>query len=91
MLARIAALACGAALFVSYPTAAQQTRPCERFQNPEVLYDWVSNSSGDKLRTFITRPKNSSGKVPVLSFVGWLSCDSVEYAQAEIAMWKWKA
>ena len=83
MLARMAAVACGMGLFVSYPTAAQQTRPREHFQNAEALYDWVSNSRGDKLRTFMTKPKNSSSKVPVLFFVGWLSCDSVEYAQGE--------
>lgn len=55
----------------------------EHFQNAEVLYDWVSNSRGDRLRTFVTRPRNVQGKVPVLFFVGWLSCDSVEYAQGE--------
>src|SRR5690348_16420421 len=47
------------------------------------MYDWVSNSRGDRLRTFVTRPKKATGKVPVLFFVAWLSCDSVEYAQGE--------
>ena len=55
----------------------------ERFQNSEVLYDWVSNSRGEKLRTFVTRPKNAAGKVPVIFFVGWLSCDSMEYSDGE--------
>jgi len=58
-------------------------RPREKFQNSEVIYDWVSDSHGNRLRTFLTRPKASSGKVPVLFFVGWLSCDSVEYPQGE--------
>jgi pimeloyl-ACP methyl ester carboxylesterase len=44
-----------------------------------VQYDWVSNSRGQRLRTFITRPKGTSGKVAVIFFVGWLSCDSMEY------------
>lgn len=83
MLARMAAIGCGTTLLFFHPTAAQQARPREHFQNAELLYDWVSNSHGDKLRTFITKPKNSGGKVPVLFFVGWLSCDSVEYAQGE--------
>lgn len=83
MLSRIAAVSCGVGLFLSFPVIAQQEAPREHFQNAEVLYDWVSNSREDKLRTFITRPKNSSGRVPVLFFVGWLSCDSVEYAQGE--------
>lgn len=72
-----------AALSLLFSIPAQQSRPREKFRNAEVLYDWVSNSRGDKLRTFITRPKNVSGKVPVLFFVGWLSCDSVEYPQGE--------
>lgn len=83
MLARFPAIYCVIALFTSSLVAAEQARTREHFQNAEVLYDWVSNSRGDKLRTFITRPKNSSGKVPVLFFVGWLSCDSVEYEQGE--------
>jgi hypothetical protein len=44
-----------------------------------VQYDWVSNSRGERLRTFVTRPKGTSSKVPVIFFVGWLSCDSMEY------------
>jgi pimeloyl-ACP methyl ester carboxylesterase len=83
VLARIAAIFCGVALFLPHPIPAQQTRPREHFQNADVLYDWVSNSLGDKLRTFISRPKNTGSRVPVLFFVGWLSCDSVEYPQGE--------
>ena len=60
--------------------AAQTTR--EKFDHATVLYDWVNNSHGDKLRTFVTRPDAASGRVPVIFFVGWLSCDSMEYANA---------
>lgn len=55
----------------------------EKFQNAEVIYDWVKDNRGDKLRTFITRPRAAQGKVPVIFFVGWLSCDSVEYPDGE--------
>src|SRR5216684_5378070 len=51
----------------------------EHFQNADVLYDWVTNSKGEKLRTFVTHPRSATGKVPVIFFVGWLSCDSMEY------------
>jgi uncharacterized protein len=78
------ATACVCATLATTPLAAQQNRPREHFKNVEVLYDWVSNSRGDKLRTFVTRPKNVSGRVPVIFFVGWLSCDSVEYPTAEM-------
>jgi pimeloyl-ACP methyl ester carboxylesterase len=63
-------------------SAFAQTRR-ENFKNAEVTYDWVTDNHGDRLRTFITRPKNATGKVPVVFFVGWLSCDSVEYPSGE--------
>ena len=71
------------ALLVASSTHAQQTRPREHFQNADVVYDWVANSRGDELRTFISHPRNASGKVPVLFFVGWLSCDSIESPKGE--------
>jgi pimeloyl-ACP methyl ester carboxylesterase len=58
-------------------------RPREHFKNAEVTYDWVRDTQGHRLRTFVTQPKNTSGKIPVIFFVGWLSCDSVEYPQGE--------
>ena len=83
MLARATAIFCCSAALLPGSTYAQQSRPREHFQNADVVYDWVSNSRGDKLRTFISRPRNLSGRVPVLFFVGWLSCDSVESPQGE--------
>lgn len=67
------------------PRAAEQTaaRPREHFENAEVIYDWVINKRGDRLRTFITRPNNATAKVPAIFIVGWLSCDSMEYAKGE--------
>jgi pimeloyl-ACP methyl ester carboxylesterase len=62
--------------------ALGQTPPREHFQNAEVIYDWVTNHRGEKLRTFVTRPKTSSVPVPAIFFVGWLSCDSMEYPDA---------
>jgi hypothetical protein len=55
----------------------------EHFQNGDVLYDWVVNSRGERLRTFVTKPKSAAGRVPVIFFVGWLSCDSMEYPTGE--------
>ena len=55
----------------------------EHFQNAEVLYGWAQDSHGERLRTFITRPNRARGKVPAIFFVGWLSCDSMEYADAD--------
>ena len=60
------------------PPAAAVAPPRERFEHADVLYDWVGNSRGDRLRTFVTRPKGATAAVPAIFFVGWLSCDSVE-------------
>jgi len=57
--------------------------PREHFKDAEVMYNWVRDAQGNRLRTFITRPSKASGKLPVIFFVGWLSCDSVEYPRGE--------
>ncbi|MGA8308843.1 MAG: alpha/beta hydrolase [Terriglobales bacterium] len=62
--------------------ALGQTAKREHFQNADVLYDWVTNHRGEKLRTFVTHPKPFTGRVPVIFLVGWLSCDSMEYPDA---------
>ena len=80
----IASISLSAALSIAPPLClAQQPPQREHLANAEVLYDWVSNSRGDKLRTFVTRPKNVSGKVPAIFFVGWLSCDTIESPSGE--------
>src|SRR5262249_44445576 len=38
-------------------------RPREHFKNAEVTYDWVRDAQGNRLRTFITRPRKASGKL----------------------------
>jgi pimeloyl-ACP methyl ester carboxylesterase len=80
---RPAALLLVLALAVATTLQAQE-RPepkREHFQNATVLYGWAQDSHGQRLRTFTTRPHKvaTNGKVPAIFFVGWLSCDSVEY------------
>jgi len=63
--------------------SSDSSRKREEFRNAEITYDWVTNAHGQKVRTFVTRPRSASGKVPAIFFVGWLSCDSVEYPDGE--------
>ena len=63
--------------------SSDSSRKREQFRNAEITYDWVTNAHGQKIRTFVTRPRSASGKVPAIFFVGWLSCDSVEYPDGE--------
>jgi pimeloyl-ACP methyl ester carboxylesterase len=78
----VIALASSAALWCQTPTA-NSSRKREQFRNAEITYDWVTNSQGQKIRTFVTKPKSAGVKVPAIFFVGWLSCDSVEYPDGE--------
>jgi len=71
-----------AAAFLCLSALAQTNRPREHFAHATVIYDWVASHRGEKLRTFVTHPNNGAGKVPVIFFVGWLSCDSMEYPDA---------
>jgi len=73
----------GSAAPGSAQTQNASASPREQFKNAIAQYDWVTNAKGQKIRTIITRPKNASGKVPAIFFVGWLSCDSVEYVNGE--------
>jgi len=69
--------------FASTQTLNPTTPPREQFKNAVAQYDWVTNAKGQKIRTIITRPKDTNRKVPAIFLVGWLSCDSVEYANGE--------
>lgn len=66
------------AVFLTLSVVPQTTQAREHFEHASVRYDWVTNGKGEKLRTFVTRPNHASGKVPVIFFVGWLSCDTME-------------
>ena len=65
--------------FLAQAQSDKTTRPRGSFSKADVQYGWVTNRHGQKLRTFITRPRNGAAKVPLIFFVGWLSCDSMEY------------
>jgi pimeloyl-ACP methyl ester carboxylesterase len=75
-------IACSATIWCQAPPA-NSSHKREQFRNADITYDWVTNSQGQKIRTFVTKPKSASGKVPAIFFVGWLSCDSVEYPDGE--------
>ena len=72
------AMRLGAVVLLSVSAAAHTERPREQFDHSTVLYDWVTNDRGEKLRMFVTRPRDSGGRVAAIFFVGWLSCDTME-------------
>lgn len=52
--------------------------PFESYNSLALEAVQLTNSTGDALRGFITKPKGSKGKLPAILFVSWLSCSSVE-------------
>ena len=76
-------LVCALPIQASAQTSGTARPPREQFQNAVAQYDWVKNPQGQRIRTIVTRPKATTGKVPAIFFVGWLSCDTVEYANGE--------
>src|SRR6201993_345031 len=52
--------------------------PRESYPNVDAIYDSATAPDGNRLRTIITKPRNTKGKLPVIFVAGWLSCDSVE-------------
>jgi pimeloyl-ACP methyl ester carboxylesterase len=60
-------------------TSTLQALPREQMQGVDTIYDSALTDLGFRVRTIVTRPRNATGKLPVVFLVGWLSCDSVEY------------
>src|SRR5207247_3780602 len=52
--------------------------PRETYPGADVIYDSITTPDGKRLRTIITKPRDATGKLPVIFVAGWLSCDSVE-------------
>src|SRR3954471_22582007 len=65
-------------LFAAEDLPRDAAKPNEQYPNVDVIYDTVVTPNRQKLRTIITRPHDSAGKLPVIFVAGWLSCDSVE-------------
>lgn len=55
-----------------------QPRPMEMHSTLQFEAIELVNDYQDHLRGFVTKPKDSRGKVPAILFVSWLSCSSVE-------------
>lgn len=50
----------------------------EHIPGAEVFTGTMPTDAGSRLAFFVTRPRNTAGKLPVIFEVAWLSCDSVE-------------
>lgn len=55
-------------------------RPLESLPGLDTEFGELRTGDGARLRTIVTRPQGSQGKLPAVLFVQWLSCDSIEIA-----------
>ena len=53
-------------------------QPLEEIPGVDSRYGMLRAPDGMRLRTILTRPAGSSGPLPAILFVQWLSCDSIE-------------
>ena len=52
--------------------------PYETTPGLDVAYGEVASAKGYRIRTYTTRPTGAHGRLPVIVFIPWLSCDAVE-------------
>jgi pimeloyl-ACP methyl ester carboxylesterase len=52
--------------------------PEETIEGVEVRYGEVRTDKGYRVRTYTSRPKSATGRLPLAVFIPWLSCDRVE-------------
>jgi dienelactone hydrolase/glyoxylase-like metal-dependent hydrolase (beta-lactamase superfamily II) len=62
-------------------------RPLEEIRGLDSHYDVLVTSDRHRLRTILTRPSGSTGRLPGLYFVPWLSCDSIELPASATGGW----
>jgi pimeloyl-ACP methyl ester carboxylesterase len=55
-------------------------KPLVSLPGLETEYGMVRTSEGMRLRTMISRPERSSGKLPAIMLAQWVSCGSLDYS-----------
>jgi pimeloyl-ACP methyl ester carboxylesterase len=67
--------------------ARRGDRPKENIPGLDSTYGVLRTRDGLRLRTIVTRPKVSSGRLPGILFVQWLSCDTIELPESKRDGW----
>jgi dienelactone hydrolase len=62
-------------------------KPLEEIAGVDSRYGVLRAPDGTRLRTILTRPSGSSGRLPAILFVQWLSCDSIELPATQQDGW----
>ncbi len=56
----------------------RENRPLEEIPGLDSHYGVLRTADGTRLRSILTRPAGTTGRLPAILFVQWLSCDSIE-------------
>ena len=59
------------------------TQAMEQLDGVAIEYGAVRTSDGAMLRTLFSRPADAAARLPVIYFVQWLSCDTVELVEPD--------
>lgn len=62
-------------------------KPLEDILGLDSHYDVLRAGNGAALRTILTRPRGSKGRLPAILFVQWLSCDTIELPASRTDGW----
>jgi len=63
-------------------------KPLEALAGLDTEYGVLATPDGARLRTIVTKPTGSSGRLPAMLFVQWLSCDTIELNPAARDGWQ---
>lgn len=61
--------------------------PLEVIAGLDSHYGVLTTPDGARLRTILTRPSGTQGRLPAILFVQWLSCDTIELPSAKQDGW----
>lgn len=62
-------------------------KPLESIEGLDSHYGVLETRDGTRLRTVLTRPAGSRGRLPAILFVQWLSCESIELPASQTDGW----
>src|SRR3974390_1846857 len=79
---RAVVVALFALLFAAHSAAQALPRkggkPEEVVEGVDIRYGEVRTEKGYRVRTYTSRPRGATGRLPLAVFIPWLSCDAVE-------------
>ncbi|MGH8129689.1 MAG: alpha/beta hydrolase family protein [Steroidobacteraceae bacterium] len=87
VLASCLSLSVAAESTISGDLPRRDNRELESIPGLDSHYDVLRTADCARLRTLMTRPAGTTGKLPAILFVQWLSCDSIELPESQKDGW----